>query len=309
MRFAELLLAPRRGGAPARRRRLLDGVSDGMSSIKSAVTPSRCRQAAAAPVRPAPPVFEAPVNPTTQRAFDDASRALRSGRVDEAERAYRALAQANPELGGPHANLGLIYRQAGKLAESASELEQAVKLSPRQPIFLNQLGVTYRQQGQFAKARDAYQKAIALDPGYAAPALNLGILYDLYLGDSAPCARAVRPLPRPLAERRRDGNQMGRRPQEPQARADHRQPPGEAMNASRFLMTGLVVAGAAALASVPAAAQTRAAKAEAAAAAAAAAVGAGAGPRRPRPHPDHRQPRAAEGPLHRALEEARCPAT
>ena len=159
-------------------------VSDGMNSFKSAVTPSGGAQATAAPTRPAPPVYEAPVNPTTQRAFDEASRALRSGRVDEAERAYRSLAQASPELGGPHANLGVIYRQAGKLSESASELEQATKLSPRQPIFLNQLGITYRQQGQFAKARDAYQRAIALDPGYAAAALNLGILYDLYFGDT-----------------------------------------------------------------------------------------------------------------------------
>jgi tetratricopeptide (TPR) repeat protein len=160
-------------------------VSDGMSSLKSAVTPSAAPTSAqtAAPARPAP-VYEAPVNPNAQRAFDDASRALRSGRVDEAERAYKSLAQASPELGGPHANLGVIYRQNGKLAESASELELAVKLSPRQPIFLNQLGITYRQQGQFAKARDAYQRAIALDAGYAAAALNLGILYDLYLGDS-----------------------------------------------------------------------------------------------------------------------------
>jgi tetratricopeptide (TPR) repeat protein len=158
-------------------------VSDGMSSMTSAVTPSgAATPAAAAPARPAP-VYEAPVNPTTQRAFDDASRALRSGRVDEAERAYKSLAQASPELGGPHANLGVIYRQSGKLNESASELEQAVKLNPRQPIYLNQLGITYRQQGQFAKARDAYQRAIALDAGYAPAALNLGILYDLYLGD------------------------------------------------------------------------------------------------------------------------------
>ncbi len=159
-------------------------VSGGMSSIAGAVTPSGTSAPSTAPARPAPPVFEAPVNPTTQRAFDDASRALRSGRVDEAERAYKSLAQANPELGGPHANLGVIYRQNGKLTESASELEQAVKLNPRQPIYLNQLGITYRQQGQFAKARDAYQRAIALDPGYAAAALNLGILYDLYLGDT-----------------------------------------------------------------------------------------------------------------------------
>jgi tetratricopeptide (TPR) repeat protein len=161
-------------------------VGDGMSAARGAVTSgsSTTSSATAAPVRPAPPVYATPVNPATQRAFDDASRALRSGRVDEAERAYRALAQANPELGGPHANLGVIYRQAGKMKESVAELEQAVKLSPQQPIYLNQLGIAYRQQGQFAKARDAYQRAVALDPGYAAAVLNLGILYDLYLGDT-----------------------------------------------------------------------------------------------------------------------------
>jgi tetratricopeptide (TPR) repeat protein len=167
-------------------------VGDGFSAVKSAVTPgssggssgTATAAAPAAPVRPPPPVYDTPVNPATQRAFDDASRALRSGRVDEAERAYKALAQANPELGGPHANLGVIYRQAGKVSESVAALEQATKLSPRQPIYLNQLGIAYRQQGQFAKSRDAYQRALALDPGYAAAALNLGILYDLYLGDT-----------------------------------------------------------------------------------------------------------------------------
>jgi tetratricopeptide (TPR) repeat protein len=164
-------------------------VSDGMTAMKSAVgggggAKSSSSSTPAAPVRPPPPVYDTPVNPATQRAFDDASRALRSGRVDEAERAYRAIAQANPELGGPHANLGVIYRQAGKVDDAVRELETAVKLSPRQPIYLNQLGIAYRQQGQFAKARDAYQRALAQDPGYAAAMLNLGILYDLYLGDT-----------------------------------------------------------------------------------------------------------------------------
>jgi tetratricopeptide (TPR) repeat protein len=165
-------------------------VGDGVSAMRGAVSSaggggkSSASTAPAAPVRPAPPVYATPVNPATQRAFDDASRALRSGRVDEAERAYKSLAQANPELGGPHANLGVIYRQAGKVNESVAELEQATKLSPRQPIYLNQLGIAYRQQGQFAKSRDAYQRALALDPGYAAAVLNLGILYDLYLGDT-----------------------------------------------------------------------------------------------------------------------------
>src|SRR5574341_315627 len=47
-----------------------------------------------------------PVDAAEQRAFDEARRALRAGRSEEAERGFRALAQANPELGGAHANLG-----------------------------------------------------------------------------------------------------------------------------------------------------------------------------------------------------------
>ena len=126
---------------------------------------------------------EPPVSATTQRAFDDARRAMRAGRNADAERAFKALTVAHPELGGPHANLALIYRQAGKPAESVAELEKAVQASPRQPIFHNQLGIAYRLNGQFTKAREAYEKAIGLDADYAAPYLNLGILHDLYLWD------------------------------------------------------------------------------------------------------------------------------
>ncbi len=127
--------------------------------------------------------IEALPSPTEQRAFDEATRALRAGQSAQAERGFRALVQRNPALAGPHANLGLMQRQAGKLAESAAELELAVKLSPRQALYLNQLGITYRQQGQFDKARGAYEQAIALNDSYAEAILNLGILYDLYLAE------------------------------------------------------------------------------------------------------------------------------
>jgi Flp pilus assembly protein TadD len=119
-----------------------------------------------------------------QRKFDAALDALNAGHAEEAANAFLALTRSNADLGGPHANLGIIYRQEGKPAEAVAELEQAVQLNPQQPVFLNQLGISYRQQGQFAKAREAYEKAIALDPNYPAAYLNLGILFDLYFWDS-----------------------------------------------------------------------------------------------------------------------------
>lgn len=139
--------------------------------------------AATAEVKPERP--EVVVAPGVQRAFDDAVRALRAGRSEDAERAFKTLAQAHPELGGPQANLGVIYRQSGKFEESVAALERATQASPDQPVYFNQLGISYRHAGQFAKARDAYERALALDANYAAAQLNLGILFDLYLRDSS----------------------------------------------------------------------------------------------------------------------------
>ena len=157
----------------------------------AASAPSKAASAAHAQAASAPAIdasanqedAQPPVSAAAQRAFDEARRAMRAGRMAEAERGFKALTVSHPELGGAHANLGLIYRQAGKGAEAVAELEKAVAASPRQPIFFNQLGIAYREQGQFTKAREAYERSISLDSNYAAPHLNLGILHDLYLWD------------------------------------------------------------------------------------------------------------------------------
>ena len=147
-------------------------------------TTTTTTSATASVATPAPVEVLAPVDANAQRTFDAARRSLAAGRTEEAERAFAALAKSNPELGGAHANLGLIYSRAGKTDEAVTALEQAVRASPKQPVFQNQLGIAYRQQGQFAKARGAYEKALDLDPNYAAACLNLGILHDLYLRDA-----------------------------------------------------------------------------------------------------------------------------
>ena len=131
----------------------------------------------------APPVT--PIAPETQAQFDRALQAQRAGRHDEALRQWTALASAHPELGGAHANLGLLHRQAGRYAEAVAALERAVQASPTQPRFFNELGIAYRSNGQFAKAQEAYESALARDANHAPALLNLGILHDLYLGNGA----------------------------------------------------------------------------------------------------------------------------
>jgi tetratricopeptide (TPR) repeat protein len=149
-----------------------------VEAVQQAVSAAATTVAAAVPA-----VTEAPVPADAQRAFDAARAQLKAGRTADAERGFRDLIARHPELGGAHANLGLILRNAGKHDESIAALEQAVKVSPKQPVFHNQLAISYRHKGQFQKARNAYEQALALDDAYADAHLNLGVLLDLYLAD------------------------------------------------------------------------------------------------------------------------------
>ena len=155
--------------------------------------PAQAASAAAAPeaaasapvVAVARPASTGPIVPATQRAYDDALALMRAGHAADAERGFRALTQSDPDLAGPHANLGLLARQGGHVPEAVRELEKATALAPGLAVAWNQLGLAYRQGGEFTKAREAYGRALAIDPNYATAVLNLGVLDDLYLGDSA----------------------------------------------------------------------------------------------------------------------------
>ena len=164
------------------------GRGDTPSTSASAAAPAASAASAAAKAvadAGGSPASTGPIPAATQRAYDDALALMRAGHVADAERGFRALAQSNPELAGPHANLGVIARNANRLPEAVSELEKATTLAPGHAVAWDQLGLTYRQAGEFTKSRDAYQHALAINPDYAAAVLNVGVLEDLYLAEPA----------------------------------------------------------------------------------------------------------------------------
>jgi Flp pilus assembly protein TadD len=94
------------------------------------------------------------------------------------------MTQSYPELPGPYANLGLLYRNANQLAEAETSFQKATEHAPWDAATWTEYGVTLRQAGKFAEARTAYEKALTLNPNYAPAHRNLGVLLDLYLADS-----------------------------------------------------------------------------------------------------------------------------
>jgi tetratricopeptide (TPR) repeat protein len=161
------------------------GPEDASAPPPASSTAAPQAAASANTVAPPKPASTGPIAPSTQRAYDDALASMRAGHAADAERGFRALTRSDPDLAGPHANLGLLARQAGRLPEAIDELGKATTLAPGLAVAWNQLGLAYRQGGEFTKARDAYDHALAIDPNYATAVLNLGVLDDLYLGDRA----------------------------------------------------------------------------------------------------------------------------
>jgi Tfp pilus assembly protein PilF len=92
-----------------------------------------------------------------------------------------------PTLTAAHVDLGIAWGKSGDTAKAEASLKRALELNPRHPVAWNELGVIQRRQGKFAEARAAYQKALEAAPEFHFARLNLAIVCDLYLADTA-CA-------------------------------------------------------------------------------------------------------------------------
>ena len=127
---------------------------------------------------------EAPVEiaPANERLWQSALSAIRESDWTRAEVLLQEITVDQPELAGPWVNLGQVYAQMQRPDDAEAAYLEAVRASPRNCAARNRLGVLSRKAGDFASAEAHYLACVEGSPQYKDAYLNLGILYELYLG-------------------------------------------------------------------------------------------------------------------------------
>ena len=117
-----------------------------------------------------------------QAAFTQAVTAMQEERFRDAEILLLEITSDQPELAGPWINLGQVYVALEQHEEARLAFNKAIAANPRNCYAYNELGVLSRRYGDFAGAETQYRTCIELVPEFKEAYLNLGILYELYLG-------------------------------------------------------------------------------------------------------------------------------
>lgn len=109
--------------------------------------------------------------------FVRAYAAHRDGRLDDAERGYRATLDADPVHVDALHLLGVLRHQQGQHAEAADLVRRAVALRPDDAALQLNLGNTLKALGQLEGAIERFRNALTLSPAFALAHYNLGNAY------------------------------------------------------------------------------------------------------------------------------------
>ena len=123
----------------------------------------------------------AAIPPQVLTLWEQATAAMASGDLLDAELRFKEFLLLYPDYPGAHVNLAIIHASNGNDAAVRESVDAALALDPNNPAALNQLGMLLRRNGNFLEAEAAYLKAVTSSPDYALAHYNLGVLNELYL--------------------------------------------------------------------------------------------------------------------------------
>ncbi len=123
----------------------------------------------------------------------------RAGKLDEAEKLYRAFLRSQPGNADALHLLGVLTQQRGDAPGGEKLIRQALARNPAQPMFHNNLGKVLGEQAKWEEAAASHRRAAELAPTNAEAQFNLGVaLVALNRDDDAETAyrAAIRLAPR-----------------------------------------------------------------------------------------------------------------
>ncbi|HEX5070106.1 MAG TPA: protein kinase [Vicinamibacterales bacterium] len=110
------------------------------------------------------------LDPRHSRAWRERGRALLylSGRMKEAEPAFRSAVTFAPEDWTAHNGLGAALLALGRFDEAISEFERVQALTPDNVKAYNNLGTAFLKQDRFDKASEMYERSLTLEKNVTA---------------------------------------------------------------------------------------------------------------------------------------------
>ena len=122
---------------------------------------------------------------SVQARFDAGLQDMNAQAWSDALREMEALWHEHPQYSGPALNVALIHQRQSRPELAEQWFQRSLQSNQANLDAHNAFAVFLREQGRYDEAREQYQAALAIAPEHAATHFNLGILYDLYLGEKA----------------------------------------------------------------------------------------------------------------------------
>ncbi len=115
--------------------------------------------------------------PDPQKLFAAGEAALRAGKLDEAERAFRQVLAIDPGVAGAYANLGVIHMRRKQWPQALEMLHKAEKLAPDMAGIRLNIGLAYFRQSDFARAIRPFESVVKQSPDSYQARYLLGLCY------------------------------------------------------------------------------------------------------------------------------------
>jgi tetratricopeptide (TPR) repeat protein len=127
------------------------------------------------------------------KLFEQGQNALGTGKLDEAERAFRQVLAVDPHSGGAYANLGVVYMRRKQWTKALETLHKAEGLLPQVAGIRLNIGLAYYRQNEFLKAIPPFETVVRDQPDALQPRYLLGLCY-FFADRWADAANALEPL-------------------------------------------------------------------------------------------------------------------